>query len=258
MTPHASPATSAPAPAHPAAPHGPFDDLDQQREAGLLGMWAFLATEALLFGGLLAAFAVYRLHHPDAFIEGSRHMSFWLGALNTTVLLTSSFTMALALQAARNGRRRRLALLLLATLTLGAGFLGIKSIEYAHHIHEGLVPGAAFHDPDAPRPIHVGPDIDAAFRPRLAPAGGPDESLLLAPGFAQHLQLFVVFYWALTGLHALHVILGLGLLGAIALLAHFRRLGPTPHTCVEIAGLYWHFVDVVWIFLFPVLYLLRH
>jgi cytochrome c oxidase subunit 3 len=203
-----------------------FDDAEQQVEASTLGMWTFLATEILFFGGLFLVYTVYRLAYPQAFAEASNHLDVVLGAVNTAVLIGSSLTMVLAVHSARIGSRRGLILFLLATLVLGGIFLGIKGVEYAHKFHEHLVPGADFR--------FTGAD------PR-------------------HAAIFFSIYFAMTGMHALHMIIGAGLILTLVGMAWRRRFSPEYFTPVEMVGLYWHFVDIVWIFLFPLLYLIgRH
>jgi cytochrome c oxidase subunit III len=212
--------------AHPARLKHHFADLEQQREAATLGMWVFLATEVLFFGGLFAAYLIYRVWYPTTFGEASRNLHLTFGSINTVVLITSSLTMALAAQASAIGRRRSLILLLLATMALGATFLVIKGFEYHHKWVEHLVPGPYFRF-DGPDPIHA--------------------------------QIFFSLYFALTGLHALHMVVGLGVLTVILIMAARGRFTREWNTPVEIGGLYWHFVDVIWIFLFPLLYLIdRH
>jgi len=199
-----------------------FDDIHQQREAATMGMWIFLATEVLFFGGVIFAYTIYRWTYHEAFAEGSRKMSVLLGGINTGVLLCSSFCMALAVQAAKIGRRRRLIVLLLATAAIGAVFLGIKFTEYYHHYEEHLVPGAGFHHPS------------------------PHE---------KQVELFMFFYFVMTGMHAVHMIVGLAILSVLALLAHRGKFSAERYDPVDIGGLYWHFVDIVWVYLFPLLYL---
>ena len=212
--------------AHPARLKHHFDDLEQQREAATLGMWVFLATEVLFFGGLFAAYLVYRVWYPTTFGEASRNLHLTFGAINTVVLITSSLTMALAVEASAIGRRRSLILFLLVTMALGATFLVIKGFEYHHKWVEHLVPGPYFTF-DGPDPIHA--------------------------------QIFFSLYFALTGLHALHMVIGLGILTVIVIMAVRGRFTAEWNTPVEISGLYWHFVDIIWIFLFPLLYLIdRH
>ena len=202
-----------------------FDDVDQQREAATLGMWVFLATEVMLFGGMLTLYTVYRYLYARGFAEGSRQLDLWLGSINTVVLITSSLTMALGVHGARVGHRRTLLVSLVLTMLLGATFLSIKSVEYVHKFEEGLVPGIYF--------TYAGPE-------------------------APHVELFVWLYFVLTGVHAVHLMIGIGAVGVIAFMASRGRFGPAYHTPVELVGLYWHFVDVVWIFLLPLLYLLHH
>ena len=200
-----------------------FDDLEQQHSAATLGMWVFLATEVMFFGGMFLGYAVYRHAYPQAFAVGSRHMELVLGAVNTAVLLTSSFTMALAVRAAQMGRRRATVGFLLVTICFGLAFLGIKAVEYTGHIREGLSPGPGFHF-EGPQPEQV--------------------------------HLFTSFYFVMTGTHAVHMVVGVVLLSVIAWLAWRGRFGPEHHAPVEVSGLYWHFVDMVWIFLFPLFYLI--
>lgn len=203
-----------------------FDSYEQQREAASFGMWVFLATEILFFGGLFAAYTVYRWSYPNAFIAGSHHMDVKLGAINTAILLTSSLTMALAVRCAQVGRGKLTALFLLLTIVFGAAFLGIKFDEYHHKFVEGLVPGTNFRF-DAP--------------------------------YANQVQLFMCLYFAMTGLHAIHMVIGLAFLAGLMIPAFRGRFTPANHNWVEGVGLYWHFVDLVWIFLFPLLYLVgRH
>jgi cytochrome c oxidase subunit III len=203
-----------------------FDDVAQQYEAASLGMWVFLLTEIMFFGGLFTGYTVYRTSYPLAFAEGSHHLDIMLGGINTAVLIGSSLTMALAVHSAQVGERQALTRFLLFTILLGLVFLGIKGLEYAHKFEEHLVPGREF------------------------VAEGPH---------AAQIQLFFGFYFSMTGMHALHMIIGIGILGVLARQAWHGRFSPAYFTPVELSGLYWHFVDIVWIFLFPLLYLLgRH
>lgn len=210
-----------------------FDDMDQQYEASSLGMWTFLVTEIMLFGALFMAYTVYRFAYPEVFFEASKHLavpadspwylrSIVLGTINTTVLLCSSLSMALAVHAAQTNKQRRLVQMLLLTMLLGAVFLGIKGLEYYLKYEEHLVPGANF--------VFEGADPLKA-------------------------QLFFLLYFAGTGLHAIHMIIGLGILATIAWMSRRGRFSADYYTPVEISGLYWHFVDVVWVFLFPLFYL---
>jgi cytochrome c oxidase subunit 3 len=216
-----------------------FEDLEQQKDAATLGMWAFLATEVLFFGGVLTCYAVYRYWYTDGFIAGALAQKVLVGTVNTVILLTSSLTMALAVHAAAAGNRSALVRNIGLTILLGLAFLGVKVYEYTSDYFEGLVPGATtFHPAE-----HV--------REMWAEHGLGSVNL-------REVELYFVFYFVLTGLHALHMIIGIGVLGTMFVLAlrgHFTPEYPTP---VEVMGLYWHFVDIVWIFLFPLLYLLYH
>ena len=200
-----------------------FDDLAQQHESASLGMWVFLATEVMFFGGLFMAYIANRYSYPAAFAVGSQRLDPLLGGINTAVLLTSSLTMALAVHAAQTERRRALVVFLLATLALGAVFLGIKGVEYYTEYQEGLIPTLHF--------TYAGAD-------------------------APKVQLFFIIYFLMTGLHAIHLSIGIGAVLVVAVLAWRGRFPPDRATPVEVLGLYWHFVDVVWVFLFPLLYLI--
>lgn len=202
-----------------------FDDLEQQHEAARLGMWIFLATEVLFFGGLFLAYTVYRFLFPETFAAASRHTEVILGAANTAILLFSSTLMALAVRAAQLGRRGQLVWLLLGTAFLGVVFMGIKGLEYHQDFVDHLVPGAGFRWMEA------------------------------NPGGA---EIFFWLYFAMTGLHAIHVTVGIVVMLVLVILAFRRRFDGGNYMPVEIAGLYWHFVDIVWVFLFPLLYLAGH
>jgi cytochrome c oxidase subunit 3 len=204
-----------------------FDDLAQQHEASWTGMWVFLATEVMFFGGMFAGYTLYRTAYPQAFVAASNELDIWLGTINTAVLICSSFTMALAVRAAQLGQRKPIVIFVSLTILLGAVFLGIKSVEYYHKFVEHLVPGASFRFPEV-----------ALARPA---------------------EIFFSLYFAMTGMHALHMIIGIGLLANLIVKARRGVFSPVYNTPVELVGLYWHFVDIVWIFLFPLLYLLgRH
>jgi cytochrome c oxidase subunit 3 len=199
-----------------------FDSVEQQRGAATLGMWVFLISEIMLFGGLFTGYAFLRTTYPAAFAAASGHNNLIIGTVNTVVLIVSSLTMALAVERARTGARSAVAALLGVTAGLGGVFLVLKGVEYAEHWHDRLVPGLAFAWP------------------------GPD---------ARPVELFFWLYFVMTGLHALHLLVGIGLVGVLLALAARGRFSPTYHTPVEIGGLYWHLIDVVWVFLFPLLYL---
>jgi len=203
-----------------------FDDLEQQHEAAELGTWGFLVTEVLLFGGLFGTYAVYRHQHPEAFAHASDALDVQLGAINTAVLIGSSLTMVLAVEAARRRAARAIVGWLAATIVLGSVFLAVKGVEYSHKWHEHLIPGPGFSFEGAP--------------------GGPA-------------QIFFALYFVMTGLHASHMLVGIGLLAWVARGALRGRFSGANINWVEMSGLYWHFVDLVWIFLFPLLYLVgRH
>jgi cytochrome c oxidase subunit III len=203
-----------------------FDDAEQQHEASSIGMWIFLATEVMFFGGMFTGYAMYRTAYPQAFAAASSDLDIWLGTINTAVLIGSSFTMALAVRSAQVSERKPLVIFLFLTLLLGGIFLIIKFTEYYHKFEEHLVPGAAFN---------------------------------YEVSLARPAEIFFSFYFAMTGMHALHMVIGMGLLAALVVQAWRDRFSALYHTPVEIVGLYWHFVDIVWIFLFPLLYLVgRH
>jgi cytochrome c oxidase subunit 3 len=206
---------------HPALQHH-FADLAEQKDASALGMWLFLAQEVLFFGGLFLAYTVYRNLYYAGFAEASHHLDYMLGGANTAVLIFSSLTMALAVRAAALGRKQHVVMFLILTILLGAVFLGVKVVEYKDKFDHHLVPGPGF--------VWEGPNRNAA-------------------------EIFYSLYFAMTGLHALHMIVGIPILAFIAWMAHRGKFSPAYHTHVEMVGLYWHFVDIVWIFLFPLLYL---
>jgi cytochrome c oxidase subunit 3 len=211
---------------HPALAHH-FENLAQQTEASTLGMWVFLVTEVLFFGGLFLCYLVYRLAYPDAFAAASHSLDVTLGTINTVVLITSSLTMALAVHSAQTGQRKLIMMFLVATMLLGAVFLGIKGVEYYHKFVEHHVPGPGFQ-----------------FEEKE---------------YVRHAQIFFSLYFAMTGLHALHMVIGFGIMTWMLLWTWRGTITAEYYSPIEISGLYWHFVDIVWIFLFPLLYLLgRH
>jgi cytochrome c oxidase subunit 3 len=210
---------------HPALAHH-FDNLEQQKEASTLGMWVFLVTEVLFFGGLFLTYMIYRSWYPDAFAFASHELDVTLGTINTAVLIGSSLTMALAVHAAQTGDRKALLWLLVATMVLGTVFLGIKSAEYYEKFHEHHIPGPGF-------------QFEAEY--------------------FRHAQIFFSLYFVMTGLHAIHMIVGLGIMTWMLVWSWNGTITTEYSSPIEIAGLYWHFVDIVWIFLFPLLYLIgRH
>ncbi len=200
----------------------------QQMDADMLGMWTFLITEVLFFGGMFASYAVYRNIYPTAFASTSEYMNVVLGGTNTAVLICSSLTMALSVRAAQLSNRKHLIGFLILTMIFGTAFLVIKGFEYHAKWVEGLVPG-----------LHWG-----AY---------PEH-----PEFAHHAQILFFLYFCMTGMHALHMVVGLGLLTYLLIQAYRRVFHADYFVPVEMIGLYWHFVDIVWIFLFPLLYLIGH
>lgn len=199
-----------------------FRTAEQQRETASIGMWVFLITELMLFGGLFMAFTMYRMYYPQAFDAGSADMDIVLGSINTAVLICSSLTMAFAVHSAQEGNQKLLGLFLLATIIIGALFLGIKFTEYYFHYLDHKAPGVWFE------------------------AAGPN---------AGHLQLFFVFYFIMTGLHATHMIIGIGILSALIYRTMLGTFTARYHTPVVLTGLYWHFVDIVWVFLYAIFYI---
>ena len=208
---------------HPKLQHH-FDDMAQQAEASTLGMWVFLVTEIMFFGGLFMCYLVYRTASPEGFAEASHHLNVVWGAVNTIVLIVSSLTMALAVRAAQTSAPPKTQVFwLVATMFFGIAFLGVKAIEYADKFDHHLVPGPNF--------VWEGQHPAAA-------------------------EMFYSLYFCMTGLHALHMVIGLGIMTVIAIMAWRRQFDADYYTPVEVSGLYWHFVDIVWIFLFPLLYLI--
>jgi cytochrome c oxidase subunit III len=221
--------------------------MSQQREAGVLGMWVFLLTEVLFFGGLFFAYTLYRSWYYEAFAAASKSIEILPGLINTVVLIASSLTMALSVRASQTNQRKATVNWLLATIVLGSVFLGIKVYEYALKFEHHHVPGATFDffgHAEAMGEVHEPPASGLTM--------GRDE-------IQRTTQLFFSLYFVMTGLHALHMIVGIVILFIITWMAHKGRFDSEWHAPVEMTGLYWHFVDIVWIFLFPLLYLVeRH
>lgn len=205
-----------------------FDSVEQQREASNLGMWMFLITEIMFFGGLILTYVIYRMLYFQAFADASNTLNLRLGTINTAVLIGSSLTMALAVHAAQVSKRKALIFFLILTIVLGSIFLGIKVKEYSDKFRENHVPGASYHfEEKTTDPLHT--------------------------------QIYFSLYFCMTGLHALHMIIGIGLLSWLVFNSWKGRYSSEYFAPVENCGLYWHFVDIVWIFLFPFLYLIsRH
>jgi cytochrome c oxidase subunit 3 len=211
---------------HPRTLAHQFNDLTQQRQASELGMWLFLATEFMFFGGLFLAYVVYRRFYPVEFAEGSHSMDLTLGTINTAVLLTSSLTMALAVAASERSKQRSVAWLLTLTAMLGLIFLGIKGFEYHHKYEARLIPFAG---------------LPFAYHGLREQAG---------------VATFLNLYFVMTGLHALHMIIGIAILALLIVMAVRQRLPADRSIVVNNVGLYWHFVDLVWVYLFPFFYLI--
>lgn len=213
---------------HPPGFAHQFEDMDQQRDAGSLGMWVFLVTEVMFFGGLFATYIVYRSLDLRAFEIGSHLLKVDFGAVNTAILIGSSLTMALAIHAAQSGKRKTEQItFLVLTMVLGAVFLFLKfNFEWRADYAEHLIPGFGF-----------------IIRQEWGAAG-------------PHVPLFFLFYFFMTGLHAVHMIIGIGILIVLTVMAYRNRFNAQYYAPLEVTGLYWHFVDIVWIFLFPLLYLI--
>ena len=235
--------------------YGHFETLDQQKETATLGMWIFLVTEVLFFGGLFLTYTINRHAFSTAFGVASNTLDLKLGGFNTVVLIMSSLTMAMAVWSAQVGKKQLVSGFLIATLGLGTVFLGVKVIEYKQKFDHHLIPGSGFdiryHSE------HPGPNDDpkeiAAEKEEL------EKAFALDPDINAHAQLYFSLYFGMTGLHALHMIVGAGLLLWLIKGSFNGRYTPEYNTPVEIVGLYWHFVDIVWIYLFPLLYLIdRH
>jgi cytochrome c oxidase subunit 3 len=210
-----------------------FVDMEQQRNAASLGMWLFLATEVMFFGGLFCSYLIYRYWYPKEFAIGSRALSLPLGTINTAVLICSSLTVALSIHAAQVGKRKLLVTLLLLTMLFGLAFLGVKGYEWHDEYERHHVPGLTSYDVS---------DLMAQY-----------PQIQIDP---VHTQMFFALYFIMTGLHALHMIVGVGLFSFITFFAWKGRYGPDYTNPLENSGLYWHFVDIVWIYLFPLLYLI--
>jgi len=198
----------------------PWDELSRQREGATFGIWVFLASELLFFGSLLLLYTAYRVANPDAFIAAGRETDLWYGTVNTAVLMTSSLTMAVAAQAAEADMRRLTIWCLGATMALGLMFLAFKGFEYAEDIEKSLVPGTTF-----------------ALKEPAA-------------------QIFFALYWIMTAIHAIHLSIGLGLVGRLAIFGALRHVQLRENPQVEVTALYWHLVDVIWIILYPLIYLM--
>jgi cytochrome c oxidase subunit 3 len=228
-----------PPPQAPAAAAEPFlathfASMDAQAETGRVGMWLFLGSEVLFFGGLFTAYAVYRANHLDVFRYAHHFLDWRLGATNTAVLIGSSLSAAWSVRCAQLGQRRGLRVALLLTLLLGAAFMGVKAFEYGHKLHEGVGWGASYR----PSPAAL-----AALPEALRAAAPP------------HVGVFFSVYFLMTGLHGIHVLVGMGLYLWLLRRAGRGDFGPRYYGPVDLVALYWHLVDMIWIFLFPLFYL---
>ena len=200
-----------------------FHEMKQQFDASKIGMWLFLVTEVLLFGGLFVGYGLMHSAHPEAFKAAHHHLNRTLGALNTIVLLVSSFTMVMGVWAAQTSRRKLLILFLVLTLLCAGTFLVVKFFEYSHKFEEGLLPGQYY--------THQGDTVPGQF-------------------------LFFSFYFLMTGLHGIHVLCGMGAIGWLLRRAIRGDFNSTYYAPVDLVGLYWHLVDLIWIYLFPLMYLI--
>lgn len=209
--------------AHPPGLQHHFTNMTQQFEAAKIGMWLFLVTEVLLFGGLFVGYGIMHSKHPEAFVAAHHHLDWRLGALNTIVLLLSSFTMVMGVWAAQTGQRKKLIAFLLITVFLALAFMGVKYVEYSHKFHEGLLPGKYY--------SHQGDTVPGQF-------------------------MFFSFYFMMTGLHGIHVLLGVVAILWITFRAWRGDFSAQYYGPVDITGLYWHLVDLIWIYLFPLMYLI--
>jgi cytochrome c oxidase subunit III len=237
--------------------YGQFKTLEQQKDSANLGMWIFLVTEVMFFGGIMLVYTLNRHVYFPAFAMGSNTLSLKLGGINTIVLLGSSFTMAMAVWSAQVGKKQLISLFLLLTIVLGFVFFGIKYVEYSQKFHHHLVPGRSFdifycrNNPEKCSDINA--EEMETERSELAKAYSLD------PDLNAHAQLYYSAYFGMTGLHALHMIIGAGLLFWLLKNSLAGIYRPRWNTPVDTVGLYWHFVDIVWIYLFPLLYLIdRH
>lgn len=218
--------------------HHHFDDMDQQREATTLGMWAFLATEIMMFGGLFFVYTLYRWSYPEAYAIGSHHMNWQLGAINTGVLLVSSLTMAMAVHSAALRDKKKLCMYLIVTFILGLTFLVVKYFEWSHDFHIGLVPALNWNYYDQAKNFGELADLRAL-------GVSPD-----------NIKMFFVIYFCMTGLHAIHMIIGLIMLGVFLNMSRKDAFTTGNDQPIELGGLYWHLIDIIWVFLYPLLYLI--
>lgn len=270
-----------------------FEDMKQQEESVSIGMWVFLVQEIMFFGGLFTAYLVFRWRFPMAFAAGSNHLDVVMGFANTLVLIVSSLTMALTVYFAQKGNRNLQVLMIVLTMLFGATFLGVKVVEYKDKWEHGFVPVAGWNkrvkedpnahhaaekpcwevDHNAPAAVHPNPRgefqwtdcslvkqaQDGQYLTSAEQIGYYSNGQIDANKFRDKVRLFFYIYFVMTGLHALHMIIGLGIMAWLLWMAWRNSFSVDYYMPVEMSGLYWHFVDIVWIFLFPLLYLLgRH
>jgi cytochrome c oxidase subunit 3 len=235
-----------------------FEDMGQQRSSATLGMWTFLGTEVMFFGGLIGSYLVYRFTTPDVWAAASRQLNVTIGTVNTVVLLTSSLMVALAVHAGETGDQKKQVRFLILTGVLGALFMVFKAYEYYEEYEKHLLPGphfstAALKLPEEPPPPNASREVLHEAERTMQTAS----VLSVTPSqfVARRAQMFFVFYFTMTGLHLLHMVIGLGLVTWVTLLARQGRFTAHYHVPLETVGLYWHFVDIVWVFLYPLLYL---
>ncbi|HLH42724.1 MAG TPA: cytochrome c oxidase subunit 3 family protein [Bryobacteraceae bacterium] len=236
--------------AHADDPHHQhhFTTMEQQFDTSKIGMWLFLATEVLLFGGLFVGFGMMQARYPREFVEAHTHLVRWQGALNTVVLLISSFTMVLAVQAAKKGDKAKQVLFLALTILCACIFLVVKYFEYSHKYEEGWLPGRFYsYKGDSIPACHAAPPGEAAA---AAPAAN---AVPCTNGYAT----FFSFYFMMTGLHGFHILAGIGVLSWILIRAKRGEFSASYYTPVDLVGLYWHLVDLIWIYLFPLYYLIQ-
>ncbi len=240
-----------------------FDNLEQQHSAERLGMWMFLVTELLFFSGLFVSYTVYRHFFPAEFAFASSHLILWIAGVNTVLLITSSLTMTLAIRAAQLGQKKNLITYLVITAALGTGFMGFKAFEYYTDIHEKLVPGEMFnteyaraveleaHPPSAKDTHEHVEDWASDLAKHNKGKSLGDE------GYISHekVQMFLMFYWIMTAIHGIHIIVGIGCILWLVQQAMCGKIPPENYSTVEVISLYWHLVDMIWLFIMPLLYL---
>ena len=252
---------------HPFHAHH-FDTLEQQFDSGKLGTWLFLTTEILFFSGMFVAYVVYRATHPEIFEWGHVHLNKYLGAVNTAVLIFSSLTMAWAVRAAQLGQKKVIVAMLWITFACAGAFLVVKYFEYTHKFELGLYPAGWFKPVMADTPVgaiehaadaHGGGHADshATDAHGAKGANADDHHVIHGPPPPPGAGVFFSIYYAMTGLHAIHILAGMALIAWLAIRAQKGHFGPTYFGPVDYVGLYWHLVDLIWIYLFPLLYLIH-